>query len=150
MFISRAWSLPHERLKLPTLEQTLMPKKLIHKLAVVTCVAALPALSVAACGGVPGNAVATVDGEAIEKKTFDHWMQVAAKSGGQPAEAMPQPPEYTACIDNKKKTLPKPAKGQPKVTDDQLKTQCEQEYEALRDQVLQLSLIHISEPTRPY
>jgi foldase protein PrsA len=115
-----------------------MPKKLIHKLAVVTCVAALPALSIAACGGVPGNAVATVDGEAIEKKTFDHWMQVAAKSGGQPAEAMPQPPEFTACIDNKKKTLPKPAKGQPKVTDDQLKTQCEQEYEALRDQVLQL------------
>jgi foldase protein PrsA len=138
MFISSAWSLPHERLKLPTLEQTLMPKKLIHKLAVVTCVAALPALSVAACGGVPGNAVATVDGEAIEKKTFDHWMQVAAKSGGQPAEAMPQPPEFTACIDNKKKTLPEPAKGQPKVTDEQLKTQCEQEYEALRDQVLQL------------
>ena len=36
------------------------------------------------------------------------------------------------------KTTPKPAKGQPKVTDSQLKTQCKQEYDALRDQVLQL------------
>ena len=34
----------------------------------------------AACGGVPGNAVATVDGEAIEKQDFSHWMTVAAKS----------------------------------------------------------------------
>ena len=32
----------------------------------------------AACGGVPGNAVATVDGEAIEKLDFTHWMAVAA------------------------------------------------------------------------
>ena len=34
----------------------------------------------AACGGVPGNAVATVDGEAIDKEEFTHWMTVAAKS----------------------------------------------------------------------
>ena len=92
----------------------------------------------AACGGVPGNAVATVDGEAIEKKTFDHWMTIAAKSGGQQATQIPQPPDFTACVANKRKTLPKQAKGQPKVTDTQLKTQCKQEYEALRDQVLQL------------
>jgi foldase protein PrsA len=93
---------------------------------------------VAACGGVPGNAVATVDGEPIEKKTFDHWMTIAAKSGGQAATQIPQPPDFKACVDNKRKTLPKQAKGQPKVTDTQLKTQCKQEYEALRDQVLQL------------
>jgi foldase protein PrsA len=41
----------------------------------------------AACGGVPGNAVATVDGEAIEKNEFDHWMTVAAKAGGKQPEA---------------------------------------------------------------
>ena len=108
-----------------------------NKLLTLLALLALPVL-VAACGGVPGNAVATVDGEAIEKSQFDHWLTIAAKSGGQQAAQIPKPPEFTACIANKRKTLPKPAKGQPKTTDAQLKTQCKQEYEALRDQVLQL------------
>jgi len=98
----------------------------------------VPASIVAGCGGVPGNAVAEVDGNAIEKNSFDHWLTVASRSGGQAAAAAPKPPKYTACIAQKRKTTPKPAKGQPKVTDGQLKTQCKQEYNALRDQVLQL------------
>ena len=98
----------------------------------------VPASIVAGCGGVPGNAVAEVDGNAIEKDSFDHWLTVASRSGGQAAAAAPKPPKYTACIAQKRKTTPKPAKGQPKVTDAQLKTQCKQEYNALRDQVLQL------------
>ena len=98
----------------------------------------MPAAIVAGCGGVPGNAVAEVDGNSIEKDSFDHWLTVASKSGGQAGAAAPKPPKYTACIAQKRKTTPKPAKGQPKVTDGQLKTQCKQEYGALRDQVLQL------------
>src|SRR5215210_5853044 len=98
----------------------------------------VPAALVAGCGGVPGNAVATVDGDSIQKSEFDHWLNVAAKSGGQGATAVPKPPKFTECIAQKRKTTPKPAKGQPKVTDGQLKTQCKQEYEQLRDQVLQL------------
>jgi foldase protein PrsA len=98
----------------------------------------VPASIVAGCGGVPGNAVATVDGNSIEKTSFDHWLTVASRSGGQAAAAAPKPPKFTACISQKRKTTPKPAKGQPKVTDGQLKTQCKQEYGALRDQVLQL------------
>jgi foldase protein PrsA len=98
----------------------------------------VPASIVAGCGGVPGNAVAEVDGSAIEKTSFDHWLTVASRSGGQAGAAAPKPPKYTACIAQKRKTTPKPAKGQPKVTDGQLKTQCKQEYNALRDQVLQL------------
>jgi foldase protein PrsA len=98
----------------------------------------VPALLVAGCGGVPGNAVAEVDGTAIDKNDFEHWLTVAAKSGGQAGAAAPKPPEYAACVKQKRKTTPKPAKGQPKVTDSQLKTQCKQEYNALRDQVLQL------------
>ena len=98
----------------------------------------VPAMLVAGCGGVPGNAVAEVDGTAIEKKDFEHWLTVAAKSGGQAGAAAPKPPQFAACVTQKRKTTPKPAKGQPKVTDGQLKTQCKQEYEALRDQVLQL------------
>src|SRR5829696_3654900 len=98
----------------------------------------VPAAVLAGCGGVPGNAVAEVDGTPIEKKDFEHWMTVAAKSGGQATAAAPKPPAYTECIAQKRKTTPKPAKGQPKVTDSQLKAQCKQEYESLRDQVLQL------------
>src|SRR5215210_5420236 len=98
----------------------------------------VPAAILAGCGGVPGNAVAEVDGNAIEKTTFDHWLTVAAKSGGQAAAPAPKPPQFTECVAQKRKTTPKPTKGKPKVTDSTLKTQCKQEYEALRDQVLQL------------
>ena len=92
----------------------------------------------AACGGVPGNAVATVDGEAIDKSEFTHWLTVASKSSGQPNATVPDPPNYTKCIAAKRKTTPAPAKGQPKVTDTQLKTQCKTEYDQLSNQVLQL------------
>ena len=102
------------------------------------CALAATAAVAAGCGGVPGNAVAEVDGTPIEKDTFEHWMNVAAKSSGQPGATVPDAPEYTKCVENKRKTAPKPAKGQPKTTDEQLKEQCKQEYEQLRDQVLQL------------
>jgi len=93
---------------------------------------------VAACGGVAGNAVATVDGESIDKTDFTHWMNVAAKTSGQPGAAVPDPPTYKSCIAAKRKATPTPAKGQPKTTDAQLKTQCQTEYNTLRDQVVQL------------
>src|SRR5919112_5622461 len=109
------------------------------RLTLALAALAAPAALVAGCGGVPGNAVAEVDGNAIEKSTYDHGINVAARSSGQGAQAaVPKPPEYTECVANKRKTTPKPAKGQPKVTDSQLKKQCKQEYEQLRDQVLQL------------
>ena len=98
----------------------------------------VPAAIFAGCGGVPGDAVATVDGTSISKSDFDHWMTVAAKSGGQSGAAAPKPPSYADCIKQKRKTTPAPAKGQPKVTDAQLKSQCKQEYNSLRDQVMQL------------
>ena len=101
---------------------------------------ALLALSgvVVGCGGVPGNAVATVDGEPISKAQFDHWYTIAAKASGQPMATVPDPPDYKSCIAAMRKAAAKPAKGQPKQTDAQLKTQCKQQYEAGRDQVLQL------------
>lgn len=101
--------------------------------------AACAAVVVAGCGGgVPGDSVASVDGETVTKKSYDHWLTIASKSGGQASAQIPKPPDYKACIANKRKTLPKPAKGQPTTTDKQLKTQCASEYKALRDQVLQL------------
>lgn len=35
-------------------------------------------------GGVPGDAVATVDGVAIEQRAFDHWLAITAKTNGKP------------------------------------------------------------------
>jgi foldase protein PrsA len=98
----------------------------------------VPAAIVAGCGGgVPGNAVAEVDGTAIEKDTYEHWLNVAAKSSG-PDAKVPVPPDYTDCIAQAKKAAAKPAEGQPKQTDADYKKQCEQQYNQLRDQVLGL------------
>ncbi|HET8758584.1 MAG TPA: peptidyl-prolyl cis-trans isomerase [Solirubrobacteraceae bacterium] len=109
------------------------------RLVLTLCVLGTTVVVAAGCGdSVPGNAVASVDGHDIKKEDFEHWMTVAAKSTGQPNASVPDPPEFTKCIAAKRKTLPKPAKGQPETTDKQLKDQCKQEYEALRDQVMQL------------
>ena len=114
-----------------------MKKMILVSLAL--CAFFVPAAVLAGCGGVPGNAVADIDGESIEKTAFDHWMGVLAKAGGQkPAAKPPKPPDYKACVADKRKTAPKPAKGQPKVTDASLKSECKKEYEALRTQTLQL------------
>jgi foldase protein PrsA len=95
----------------------------------------------AACGGVPGNSVARVDDSAIRKSTFEHWLAVASKSSQQPGApapaAVPDPPDYTKCIAAARKQLPKPAKGQRAPTTAQIKGQCRQQYEGLRDQVMQ-------------
>jgi foldase protein PrsA len=108
------------------------------RLLLALCALAAVAAVAVGCGGVPGDAVASVDGDEIQKEEFEHWMQVASKSSGQPGASVPDAPEFTKCVANKRKTAPKPAKGQPKTTDKQLKDQCKQEYDQLRDQVLQL------------
>lgn len=49
--------------------------------------AALVTAGAAGCGGdggVPGDAVATVDGVAIERKAFDHWLKITARTNGNP------------------------------------------------------------------
>jgi foldase protein PrsA len=123
-------------------------RRLLPRRALATaCAVALPALAVGACGSdnVPGNAVAKVDDKLITKESFDHWMNIAAISSQGPAEGGEQPkpnipdaPEFTRCIGEKKKSAPKPAQGQPQPKDEDFKKQCEQEYEGLRDQVMQL------------
>jgi foldase protein PrsA len=98
----------------------------------------VPAAIVAGCGGgVPGNAVAEVDGTAIEKDTYEHWLNVAAKSAG-PDSKVPVPPDFKDCIAQLKKTAAKPAEGQPKQTDADYKKQCQQQYDQLQEQVLGL------------
>jgi foldase protein PrsA len=104
----------------------------------------LVGVTLVACGGgIPGNAVVSVNGNAITTDTFNHWMMVAAGSSaaasatGQAAKpVVPDPPTYKACIAHLEATAPKPAKGQPKPTAATFKAQCEQQYTALKQQVL--------------
>ncbi len=37
-------------------------------------------------GGVPGDAVATVDGQAIDERSFEHWLEITAKINGKPRD----------------------------------------------------------------
>ena len=101
------------------------------------------AVLVTGCGdSVPGNAVASVDGDAITRTQFAHWLGVAAATSQQGAAKVAyNPPSFTACVASKRTTAPKPAKGQPATTDAQFKTQCKQEYEGLRDQVLEFLIL---------
>ncbi|MBA2644772.1 MAG: hypothetical protein H0U80_04945, partial [Solirubrobacterales bacterium] len=106
----------------------------------LTLLALLPA-GFAGCGGIPGNAVAEVDGESIQKSDFDTLMGVVAKAGGQSAAAVPTPPQFTQCVAEKRKAQPKPANGQAAPGDTELKSQCKAEYEAIRDRVMGLLVI---------
>ena len=119
-----------------------MPK--IRSLLALCALVAIP-FTVAACGdSVPGNAVARVGDTSITKAQFNHWLQVAAISlqgtptNGKRAKAdIPQPPDFTKCVAQKRAAAPKPPKGQKAPTAAQFKQQCKAEYEGLRDQVLE-------------
>ena len=105
------------------------------------CAFFVPAAMIVAVGcgdsGIPGNAVAEVDGTSIARSDFDHWMNVAAKSSS-PGASVPKPPDYAECVAAAQKAQAKPKEGQPKQTDAQLKATCKHQYDQLRDQVLQL------------
>ncbi|MDE3070139.1 MAG: peptidyl-prolyl cis-trans isomerase [Acidobacteriota bacterium] len=103
----------------------------------------LVSVGVAACGGIPGNAVVSVNGTAITKATFNHWLGIAAASSSSPEGAKPasrppapEPPAYTACIAHLQATAPKPAKGKVAPSAAQYKSQCEQQYTAYKQEVL--------------
>ncbi len=101
-------------------------------------------VALTACGdSVPGNSVASVDGQTISRTEFAHWLGIAESQSqpqGSPKVAY-SPPDYAACIATKKSTAPKPAKGQPSPSQAQLKAQCKQEYESLRDQAMQFLIL---------
>jgi len=96
-------------------------------------------VGLSACGGIPGDAVVQVNGTPIPKSAFEHWLSVAAAStsaGTTEKPVIPVPPNYTACISHLAATSPKPTKGQSAPTTKQLKTQCEQQYKSLQQEVL--------------
>lgn len=107
-----------------------------RSLTAVATTAGFAMAALAGCGsdGVPSNAVARVGDSTIKKATFDHWMVIAGKAAQQPIAL--NPPDFAECVAAKRKTAPKPAKGQPSPTESQLRTQCKATYDGIRDQVL--------------
>jgi foldase protein PrsA len=101
-------------------------------------------VALSACGGgIPGDAVVQVGNNSISKSTFAHWLTVAAASSSQtpagqtaPKPVVPDPPSFTACIAHLQTIAPKPAKGQKAPTAAVLKSECQQQYTALQQQVL--------------
>jgi foldase protein PrsA len=106
------------------------------------CAVLFALVGLAACGGIPGNAVVQVGGSNITKDAFNHWMGIAATASSPTAGAaaakpvVPEPPTYKACIAHLQATTPAPAKGQAAPTTAQLKSQCAQQYKQLQQQVL--------------
>jgi foldase protein PrsA len=100
--------------------------------------AGLCTVAAAGCGGtdVPSDAVARVGDTVITQDQFDHWYASAAKSQAQqggPA-VPPDPPNFTKCVAALKEAQPK---GSPAPKDADLKKQCKQSYDQLKQQVMQ-------------
>lgn len=117
--------------------------KLTGQIAALGAVLLMGVTLTACGGGVPGNAVVNVNGTPVTTATFNHWMMVAANAssasttGATAAKAVvPVPPDYTACIAHLEATASKPTKGQPKPTATELKTECEQQYQSLKQTTL--------------
>ncbi len=99
--------------------------------------------AVSACGGIPGDAVVSINGTPITKSQFNHWMAIAA-AGSATAEPgktaakppVPEPPDFTACIAHLEAAAAKTTKGKTKPNPALYKTQCEQQYTAYKQEVL--------------
>src|SRR3954466_14436345 len=110
-----------------------MPRFLRIALPIAACTALI-----AGCGSdVPPNGVAKIGDTVITKDQFNHWLTAAAHGSAAPgANATgPDPPNFTKCVANQAKQPV--AKGAKKPTQAQLKTQCKQQYDALKQQVMQ-------------
>lgn len=96
------------------------------------------AVAIAGCGSdVPSGAVASVSGNPITTRAFNHWMYVAAKgeaqsSQGTPVVAPTDPPDFTGCVSQVRQQDPSLAK----VSDKELKATCKQLFTSLNTQVL--------------
>ncbi len=110
-----------------------MPRILRIALPIAACAAL-----VAGCGNsVPPNGVAKIGDTVITKDQFNHWLNAAAHGSAAPGSnpTIPDPPNFTKCIAAQAKQPV--AKGAKKPTTAQLKTQCSQQYSALKQQVMQ-------------
>jgi len=90
----------------------------------------------AGCGGVPGDAVASISGRGtIKKSDFDHWLYIAAASGqmsSQPGAKVVVPDPPATPVHRRRARDPAGAgEGVPPISDAQLKKQCVTQYQSL-------------------
>lgn len=107
------------------------PKIFIPALAVLA-VLFVVLVSTLRGSGVPDGAVAKVSDTVIEKSDFDSYMKLAfgSQALGPGEVVVPDPPNFTKCIANKKKAAPKNSKNA------ELKKQCETEFKNAKEQVM--------------
>jgi foldase protein PrsA len=95
-------------------------------------------VGVSACGsGIPGDSVATMSGNSVSTRAFDHWMFVAAKgnasqSPGAPVIVPNDPPDFSGCLAQVRKQIPTLAK----TSDKTIKKDCAQLFTSLGSQVM--------------
>src|ERR1700741_465064 len=106
-------------------------------------VAAVSTAVVTGCGGssaddVPTNGVAKGGDTVLTKKAFERRLSLAqSRGGGEGGEPVKlQPPEFTACVAAKRRTSQGPEGGE-KTDDSELRTKCQEEYEAKRAEVME-------------
>ena len=99
--------------------------------------AGMCAAAVAGCGNdVPPSAVAKVGDSTISKDEFDRWYKNAAAGASQGGQAAaPDPPDFEKCVAALEKQAAPQGAEKPSAED--LEKQCKQQYEDLRDQVMQ-------------
>jgi foldase protein PrsA len=112
----------------------------IKKLSAASAACLAAAVGLAACGGIPGDALVSVGGTPITKTAFNHWMEVAAQ-GASPTTnkekvPVPEPPEYKTCIAHQESAAAIAAKGKATSNPALYKSQCEQQYKAYVQEVL--------------
>jgi len=106
----------------------------------------LAILCASACGGgtggLSGDVIARVGTAPITKSALGHWM--SGMLGGDyfdvtsrvaPAGLLAPPPGFTTCVTKLKAIAPKTA-GKPRLTEEQLRSRCEQLYDAIKEQAL--------------
>ena len=114
------------------------PMRRILKPVSALCAVGVVALVVSACGSsVPGDSVASVAGNPITTRAFDHWMFVAAKSNatqsGTTQVIVPEdPPQFKGCIKQARQQIP----SLTKTPDKTLKADCSQLFTQLESQVM--------------
>jgi foldase protein PrsA len=114
------------------------PRYLLLGAAVATSVVVVAA--VAGCGNdVPSNGVAKVGDAVITKTEFSRWLRTASaqqqQQGASGPVVAPDPPDFEKCV-AARRNQPSP-EGATKPSANQLKQQCKQEYDALKDTVMQ-------------
>ena len=105
--------------------------------AALGAIALVLAAGLSACGGsssgVPNGTAAVVNGTPIKTATFKHWLAVLAGVKGTAAAALPEPPNFTACI---KALEAQDAEHHNNRSASKRKLACQAEYDSLRAQAL--------------